>query len=131
VEALVGLAIVGIWIGVRLFAARRIAAGQGRFVWLYFAPMLLLMTYVLWISVGLWTTHPLMAVGIGLLGVPSLLLLARGVRQMASDAGNPDAIGNLSSSFVDYFVWFGIGVPFVFVAWLLLLLVTGELGNSR
>jgi hypothetical protein len=130
VEVVVGVALLGIWIGVRHYAARRIAAGQGRFVWLAFAPTALLMIYVLWIAVGLWATHPLMAVGIGLIGVPSLVLFTRGMRRMAADAGNADVAGNLSSSFSDYFIWFGIGVPFVFAASLLVLLITGELESS-
>jgi hypothetical protein len=131
VEVLVGVALLGIWIGIRHYAARRIAAGQGRFVWLAFAPMALLMIYVLWIAVGLWATHPLIAVGIGLLGVPTLVLFTRGMRRMAADAGNADVVGNLSSSFSDYFIWFGIGVPFIFAAFLLVLLITGELESSH
>ena len=130
-DVLVGVALLGIWIGVRHYALRRIAAGQGRFVWLAFAPTALLMIYVLWFAVGLWATHPLMAVGIALLGVPSLVLLTRGMRRMASDAGNADVGGNLLSSFSGYFIWFGIGVPFLFAAFLLVLLITGELGNSH
>jgi len=128
---LVGVALLGIWIGVRHYALRRIAAGQGRFVWLAFAPTALLMIYVLWIPVGLWATHPLIAVGIGLIGVPSLVLFTRGMRRMAADAGNADVVGNLSSSFSDYFIWFGVGVPFLFAALLLVLLITGELGSSH
>jgi hypothetical protein len=131
VEVLVGVALLGIWIGIRHYAARRIAAGQGRFVWLAFAPMALLMIYVLWIAVGLWATHPLIAVGIGLLGVPTLVLFTRGMRRIAADAGNADVVGNLSSSFSDYFIWFGIGVPFIFAAFLLVLLITGELESSH
>ena len=96
-----------------------------------FAPTALLMIYVLWIPVGLWATHPLIAVGIGLLGVPSLVLFTRGMRRMAADAGNADVVGNLSSSFSDYFIWFGVGVPFLFAALLLVLLITGELGSSH
>jgi hypothetical protein len=127
----VGVALLGTWVGIRHYAARRIAAGQGQFVWLAFAPTTLLMISVLWIAVGLWATHPLMAVGIGLIGVPSLVLFTRGMRRMAADAGNADVAGNLSSSFSDYFIWFGVGVPFVFAALMLLLLVTGDLGNSH
>jgi hypothetical protein len=130
VEVLVGVALLGIWVGIRRYAARRIAAGQGRFVWLAFAPTALLMIYVLWIPVGLWATHPLIAVGIGLIGVPSLVLFTRGMRRMAADAGNADVAGNFSSSFSDYFIWFGVGVPFVFAAFLLVLLITGELESS-
>ena len=128
---LVGVALLGIWIGIRHYAVRRIAAGQGRFVWLAFAPTALLMIYVFWIAVGLWATHPLIAVGIGLLGVMSLVLFTRGMRRMAADAGNADVVGNLSSSFSDYFIWFGVGVPFLFAALLLVLLITGELGSSH
>jgi hypothetical protein len=131
VEVLAGVALIGIWIGIRHYAARRIAAGQGRFVWLAFAPNVLLLMYVLWIAVGLWVTHPLIAVGIGLLAVPSLALFTRGMRRMAADTGKADVGGNLVSSFSDYFIWFGIGVPFVFAVLLLLLLITGELGNSH
>jgi len=128
---LVGVALLGIWIGIRHYAVRRIAAGQGRFVWLAFAPTALLMIYVFWIAVGLWATHPLIAVGIGLLGVMSLVLFTRGMRRMAADAGNADVVGTLSSSFSDYFIWFGVGVPFLFAALLLVLLITGELGSSH
>ena len=128
---LVGVALLGIWIGIRHYAVRRIAAGQGRFVWLAFAPTALLMIYVFWIAVGLWATHPLIAVGIGLLGVMSLVLFTRGMRRMAADAGNADVAGNLLSSFSDYFIWFGVGVPFLFAALLLVLLITGELGSSH
>ncbi len=129
-ELLVGFALVASLVAVRHFAARHIARGQGRFAWIYFAPTLLAMVCVIWIAVRMWAIQPLAAIALGLIGVPSLFLFVRVVRRMASDAGAPDMIGNLSPPLFDYIVWMAIGIPFVLVAGLLLLLVTGGLGNS-
>ena len=130
-EPLVVIAVVAIWLGLRLFAGRRVAAGQGRFIWVFFGPTFLVLLIAIWFAVRIWATQPLAAVGIALLSVPSAFLLARALRRMAFDIGAPAKTGELPPPMFDYIVWTAIGAPFVLVVLLLLLLVTGGLGATR
>ena len=126
----VGIALVAAVIVVRRIAIRRIAAGDGRFAWVYFAPTLLIVAWLVWISIGMWAVQPLLAVGAGVVAAVSLILLGRTVGRMASDAGTPGAIGELSAPMFDYIVWTSIGVPVVLIVGLLILVVSGALGKS-
>jgi hypothetical protein len=125
-----GIALVAALIAVRHLAIRRIARGDGRFVWIYFAPTLLVMAWVIWIAIGLWAVQPLAAIGVAVVGAGSLLLFSRAVGRMASDAGTPGAIGELSPPMFDYIAWTSIGVPLLLFVGLVILLLTGALGKS-
>ena len=129
-EWLVGIAFVAALLVVRWIAIRRIAGGDGRFAWIYFAPTLLVMAWLIWMSIGMWAVQPIAAIGVGILGAVSLLLLSRAIARMASDAGTPDAIGELSPPMFDYIIWLSVGVPLLLIIGLLILLLSGALGKS-
>jgi hypothetical protein len=131
VELLIGIALVVGLVLIRHFAARRIAAGHRRFVWIYVAPMALVMIYLVWIALRMWTTQPLAAIGLGLLVIPTLVLYLRGAKQSAVGVASRDVGGELSASWFDYIVWTAVGAPLVLGVLLLLLLLTGGLGTSR
>jgi len=115
-------------IAVRHVAVRRIERGQGIYVWIYVAPTALAMTYVIWLAAQMWVADPIPALLLILVAVPSLMLFARMVRRMAADAGS-ESTGELSSPAFDYRVWMAIGMPTIFIIGLVLLLVTGKLGE--
>lgn len=129
VEPWIVVAVVAGLIIVRHFAIRRIANGQRRFVWVYFAPTIFVMTYLIWIPVRMWTDQPAAAIALGLLGIPSLLLFVRMLRRMATDAGTSEMIGDLSPPYFDFIVWTAIGVPMLLVIGLIVLAVSGKLGG--
>lgn len=89
------------------------------------------MAFLVVMSFHIWTFSPPTAVFAGLVGATSLILLVRVVRQTASSATAPDAIGELTSQGFDYIVWMAIGLPFLFVVFMLVALVTGAFGSSR
>jgi chromate transport protein ChrA len=131
VEWLVGIALVAALIVVRHVAIRRIAGGDGRFVWIYFAPTLLVMSWLIWMTARLGAVQPVTAILLAVVGAVSLLLFSRVIRQMATDAATPDAIGELSPPLFDYIVWTALGVPVLFIAGLLILLLSGALGKAN
>ncbi len=128
-EWLAGLALVTPVIVVRHLAVRRMVKGDRWFAWVYFAPTLMILGYLVWIAIGLWTTQPVAAIGLGVVGGASLVLFVRVVREMASATRTTETIGELTSPFFDYIIWAAIGAPMVLVALLLALLVTGALGS--
>ena len=55
-EAIVAIAVVAFFVLLRHFAARRVLAGHGRFVWLMFLPTLLVSVALLWAPIQMFTT---------------------------------------------------------------------------
>jgi hypothetical protein len=115
---------------VRHLGARRFARGDRRYAWVVFAPTLAGLAFLVVMSFHIWTFSPPAAVFAGLVGATSLILLVRVVRQTASTATAPEAIGELSSQGFDYIVWMAIGLPFLFVVFMLVALVTGAFGSA-
>lgn len=126
-----GLLAVTAVFAVRHLAIRRVAKGDRRFFWLYFAPTLIIFTYLIWIAIGMWKVQPVLSIGIGLVAVVSLVLLARMIRGMATVGPSPESPGDLASPSFDYIVWMALGAPLLLVVLLLILLVTGGLTYSR
>lgn len=79
-ELVVGLGVLASLVALRHFAARRFARGDRRWIWLYFAPTIPVPAYVVWAAIRLWPTSPVATIGLGLVGVVSLLLLLRAVK---------------------------------------------------
>lgn len=131
VEPLIGIALLASLVLIRRFAARRIAHGQGRFVWIYVAPMTLAMVFLVWIAVRMWTTQPLAGIGLALLIVPIVVLYLRAAKQSALVVGSRDVSGELSAPWFDYIVWTAVGAPLLLGVLLILLLIAGGLGTSR
>lgn len=130
VEIAFWTALVAIWMGLSLLAARQVAKGRRNFMWVLSAPQLLGLTVILWAAVRSWAVEPLLAIGLGVIGVPSLVLYIRMVKRRVS-ASEFEETGELSSPHFDYIVWMAVGMPFLMVGLLLLLLITGAFGNSR
>jgi hypothetical protein len=131
VEPLAGLAFGAGCLGIWIFAARQVAKGRRRFTWVFLAPGLFGLTYVVWIALRSWASQPLTAIVLGLVAVPSLLLFVRMARQRASDVLPSDPNWTLSSAHFDYIVWMAIGLPFVAVLGLIVLLIARALGTFR
>lgn len=130
-EPFAGVAALAAWVATLVFASRRRAKGQTRWAWVFFAPNVAVLLYLVWAAVRSWPEQPFLALFLGLIGVPSLLLLIRSARKQVSDVLPSDPAWTLSSAEFDYIVWTAIGVPFVLVAFLLVLLVTGGFGTQR
>jgi len=130
VEIAFWAALVAIWMGLSLLALRQVAKGRRSFMWVLSAPQLLGLTVILWAAVRSWVVEPLLAIGLGVIGVPSAVLYIRMVKRRVS-AGEFEETGELSSPHFDYIVWMAVGMPFLMVGLLLLLLIAGAFGNSR
>lgn len=127
---LVAAALVAVVL-VRHFAARRVARGDPRFAWLLFAPTLLVAFAMLWVSVTLLTVQPVLGLFVGVVSVIGAILLVRMVRAMASPSESEAKLGDVSGPAFDYIVWGAIGAPFILVVALIVLLITGGLGDTR
>lgn len=129
-EPVVGVALVVGFAVIWLFAARQIAAGRRRFWWVIFTPAFVGPILMIWVAVRSLTTQPLLSLFIGLIAVPTFVLLIRRGRQQASDVAVTDPTWTLSSAHFDYIVWTAIGVPFVAIVGLVVLLIVNALGGS-
>jgi hypothetical protein len=107
IAAVVGLVLL------RHFAARRVAARQGRFVWLVFAPSLFYGIVVLWVSIQVFTKAPLVGLLIAVIGVIYLAalirFLARLSRSVTSTGPQEDLTPAIIEPLADYtLVWVGL-----------------------
>ena len=125
-----GAALVGLVV-LRLLAARRVVRGDRRFVWLVFAPTLWFAFGLIWISVTLLTVQPVAGLFFGAVSVIGAILLVRMVRALATASGSPDQSGPTSGPAEDFLVWGALGLPLLTSVALIVLLITGELGNTR
>ena len=76
-EAIVAIAVVAFFVLLRHFAARRVLAGHGRFVWLMFLPTLLVSAALLWVPIEMFTTAPLLGALAAIISVIYASLLLR------------------------------------------------------
>lgn len=72
-----GIAVVALLVVVRHFAARRVLARQGQFVWLLFAPNLIGAVVILWAGIQTSASVPILGVLMVTLGVVYLALVMR------------------------------------------------------
>jgi hypothetical protein len=125
VGALVGL------VAVRMFAARRVNRGDRRFVWLLFAPTLLFAFAPIGAGVILLSVQPVAGLLVGAASVVGAILLVRMVRAMASASGSQGDLDIGSGPALDYIVWGVLAVPLILGMALIVLLITGGLGDMR
>lgn len=101
-----GLVVVALLVAVRHFAARRVLARQGQFVWLMFIAMLAGGVVILWAGIQLLATVPIAGVATTLAGSLYLALLLRVLARLSrsvSSAGPQDDIGTaVTEPLVDY-----------------------------
>jgi hypothetical protein len=129
VELVPWIAVTAIVIAGTLLAARRVAAGDRRFVWVFGTPALIGFVVVLWAGLRAGTDQPLLAIGLAVIAVPSIVLMIRRLRYQATHSDDFDRSGNLGSPAFDYIIWTAVGVPFLFAGLLVLLLITGDLAS--
>jgi hypothetical protein len=128
VEPVAAVAIVASSVGIALFAARQAAAGRRRFAWVFLALPILGLVYVLLIAIRNWADQPMMALVLGVIAVPSLILTVRSARHQASGPLLSDPTWKLSSAEFDSIVWMALGIPLLAVIGLIALLVAYALG---
>jgi hypothetical protein len=91
----VGAVAAAVFFGLRIVAARRVAAGDGRFVWVVFGPTLVGCAAILWGAASALTTMPLMGMP---LAVGAVIYLSSNVRFLrrtmtgVNQARTPDEI---------------------------------------
>jgi hypothetical protein len=73
----IGLIAVTLLFLLRRYAARRVAARRGRFVWLYFLPTLFGSLVILWASIQLFSNAPLLSVVMTIVGLVYFAALVR------------------------------------------------------
>lgn len=130
VEPVVLVAVGLILVALYLWAARQVAMGRRRLIWVLSAPPLLGLLVMLWAAFRVWAASPLAGIGLVAIGVPSILLNVRRIRRQASGPAEDEGAGELPSADFDYIIWVAIGMPFVLVVLLMLLLVTGGLSST-
>jgi hypothetical protein len=131
VEWILGVvALVGL-VGVRVVAARRVARGDRRFVWLLFAPTLFFAFAMIWVSVNLLSVQPVAGLFFGAVSVIGAILLARMVRAIATAPRARDEWSLTSGPAEDFLVWGALAVPLLTAVALIVLLITGGLGETR
>jgi hypothetical protein len=105
-QVVLGIAVVAFFVLLRHFAARRVMARQGRFVWLMFVPTLLGSVVILWGSIQIFASVPLvgalMATG-GVINLASLVRLLTRMSGSVNSAGPRDDIATaITEPLVDY-----------------------------
>ena len=125
------LALVAIWLGIMIFAARQVGRGRRRALWVFFAPPMAGLAYGVWVAVRSWIDQPLIAIVLGLVTIPSLVLFIRSARQQVSEVPISDPTWKLSSAQFDDIVWSAIGVPLLVVAGLIVALIAFAIGAFK
>ncbi len=101
-----GFVVVALLVAVRHFAARRVVARQGQFVWLMFVPMLIGGVVILWAGIQMLATVPIVGVAMTIAGGLYLALMLRFLARLSrsvSSAGPQDDIGTaMTEPVVDY-----------------------------
>lgn len=91
----------------RRYAARRVAARQGRWVWIVFAPTLVTGLFGLWAAASLFTHAPLLGALVAVFAVVSLgallLFVNRVSRGVTATRPDEDLTQAVTDPMVDYF----------------------------
>jgi hypothetical protein len=104
--AVVGIAVVAVLVLLRYFAARRVAARQGQFVWLAFAPTLIVAIVIIWTAVQMLATEPIVGVVILIAGgiylAGAVRFLARLSRSVSTAGPQDDIMAAMTEPLADY-----------------------------
>jgi beta-lactamase regulating signal transducer with metallopeptidase domain len=102
----VGIAAVALVVLLRHYAARRVRARQGRFVWLMFVPTLIAGFAIVWAGISIFPTVPLLGVAIAVFGGIKVVVVVRFIARLSravSSAGSDDEVGTaVTEPFVEF-----------------------------
>lgn len=102
-----GVAVVALLVALRHFAARRVIARQGQFVWLMFVPTLFGSVVILWAGIQMLTTVPIVGAAMTIAGgiylAAVLRFLVRLSRSVSSAGPQDDIVTAITEPVVDYF----------------------------
>ena len=102
----VGIVVVALLVLLRLFAARRVAARQGHFVWLMFVPTLFWGVAILWVSMGMLVSAPLLGALTAISGAIYLAVFVRFLtrlsRSVTATGPQDDITTAMTEPLVDY-----------------------------
>lgn len=105
-QVVIGIAVVAFLVGLRHFAGRRVAARQGRFVWLMFVPTLFSSVVILWASVQMFASAPILGAFMALTGAIYVAVLVRFTTRLSravTSTRQQDDIGMaITGPLVDY-----------------------------
>ena len=105
-QIVVGIVVVVLLVLVRHFAARRVAARQGRFVWPMFVPTLIVGLVILYVSIQMLATEPLLGAFMAIGGLIYLAVLVRFLvrlsRSVTSARSQDDLASAITEPYVDY-----------------------------
>jgi hypothetical protein len=105
-QIVVGIVVVVFLVLVRHFAARRVAARQGRFVWPMFVPTLIVGVVILYVSIQMLATEPLLGAFMAIGGWIYLAVLVRFLvrlsRSVTSARSQDDLASAITEPYVDY-----------------------------
>jgi hypothetical protein len=100
------LAVLVLVVSVRMYAARRVAAGRSGYVWFLFGPGLLSGAAVIWVGACLFARQPQMAAFMVVVGSGLLALAFRTLRRMSQAVGSAasfdDRVEAVIGPLVDY-----------------------------
>jgi hypothetical protein len=101
-----GIAVVALYVLLRHYAARRVAAGQGQFIWLMFVPTLIGAVVITWAGIQMVATVSiagmLMVVAGAVYLAVLLRFLVRASRSVSSTGPQDDIGAALTGPVVDY-----------------------------
>ncbi len=116
IPVVVGVAALALLVLIRQFAARRVVARQGRFVWLFFMPALLGGVVMLWASIQLILSAPLVGLALATAGVIYLAVLVRFLTRLSrsvTSAGPQDDVASAMIAPLADYMGTIMGVPLI------------------
>jgi len=119
----VGIAVVAVLVLLRHCAARRVAARQGRFVWLLFAPELFCSVVILLVSIRVFTSAPIVGVLIAISGVICLAALVRFLTRLSRSVTSTGPQADITEAVVEPLVDYSLTLVGLLLAGSLIALV--------
>jgi hypothetical protein len=126
---------IAAYVGLRHVAARRVAAGDTRWLWVTFGVPIVAGLVLIGASIAMLATSPLVGITVGVFGVltagASVLLVTRTQRAMAGAATPDQRVDAMMGPVSDHIVVWGGAFALVAVALLVGVLVVGLTGGFR
>jgi hypothetical protein len=100
-RVVVGIAVVTLFVFVRHFAMRRVAARDGRFVWPMFLPTLIIGVVILYTSIQMLAIEPLLGAATAIGGVIYLAVLVRFLVRMSRSVTTAESPDDLAAAITE------------------------------